>query len=779
MRKIKMKKIICIFFCFLFVFNSFYISLAAKGVNEKPGEIKISLGDGKINRYEVLLRDNELYMSADNLALITNYRYCFDHVLVLERGTANWMENIYVGLDGKVETMGKKYHIDIIKKEDTFYLPLEKMLYLMHATWCVEKNVVYINAEKDTLFDVIFSYWDEIAIQKNDSTNLLLNGENGLLRAFRSSLVYMIRDFDVRMYIPFLGTDSLMIEEYEKALMSLLENDEQFLTENDKQKIEEMLNKSEFKSMADRGKILQEFIKIPKEMDFEDQFIDEYLSQNNVAAKISSDVDFSEVKKIQLEEISDILKKMDNAASAVKMLNNAVEMASWAGKMDQEFLEEMKIIEKIDWGKEKNSRQDKIKKAASNLVKKKSDPHIFQNKMSEEVIKFFGEKLAEITFTGKAIGAIQLMDSFLQLTNTGVAKAMDVAELSHTIYLYVCLEQFLIIEENKIFDKIIMKKEVTEENIKMIRRLMMLDVRLHLRGGSFIYQLNKMGNDIDNWEETREAEQMRESILNDYMISMILTETEKMDKRLILDDFRHIYNEEEGEVREKINVRVFHGKDNSLENSISNENQEKGFALYQKSYQKMINQGNWNEKMQMDMDIRLQKDGTKANTKGSINSDLEVRNYTKDMSQINISGKINYNIMNMNYEFNVSYDDENMYYQMLKPEQQEYKYNMQMQPYYYLSLSEEDVKDVMIKGKQIIFTIKKEAMEERTDMIFNLVQNIKEVKYGDIFVTATLSDMDDTLQNIEMNFDAQALYGGYQSTIHYEIDYSFFPLREQ
>lgn len=386
----------------------------------------------------------------------------------------------------------------------------------------------------------------------------------------------MTRDFDNRLYIPG-GAVDLVREEYEKALMQLNEDDQQFLGEEGQKNIEEQLKQSELDTIETKEGVLEKFIEIPEKAESLTELLDNYEKENTVARKISNIIKKSEIQKYKMTDLSEMCSKFSNALTIIHSVFNVMEISSWADQMDEEFLNQLSIIEDINDKKIYSGwTLNRMKEAAQDLRKRKENkPESVVYSSWKEIGKSLTGALADLTCTGNADSAIQMIDSINSLTESDLNKIMKAKELNYSIRYFLNLEQLAEIESIKQYGEIFVDKKLDIQTIQKMRSIILMRLRVDLRARSMLYKLNQMERkDKKAWEKSVEAKNMMKHIQRDYALIIELQSTEKSDKRLPQDSLKNMYCDEDGLVKEKIpqtilkkNLKGKQGKEEQADSS--------------------------------------------------------------------------------------------------------------------------------------------------------------------------------------------------------------------
>ena len=777
---IKIKRTISILLCAIFLFNSSITGMAKETVLHKAF-ITVGLSNGTTQMYRVLLKGGELYVSAKDLSKITGYKYVEDGCIAFKKNDYNLMEEVFIDFSGDAEVSQKKYKLDIIKRKNIYYLPLEKTLYLLRANWCVENDILYINPMDSDILDFMYLYWDEIEKSKLRTEDLFINKEysesNNLTDSFWNSLAHMTRDFDNRLYIPG-GSVDMINEEYEKALMQLNEDDQQFLGEEGQKNIEEQLKKSELDTIKTKEGVLEKFVEIPEKAESLTKFLDNYEKENTVARKISNVIKKSEIQSYKMTDLSEMCGKFSDAMTIMNAVLNVMEISSWAAQMDEEFLNQLSIIEDINDKKIYSGwALKRMKDAAQDLRKRKenkSETVVYDS--WKETIKTLTGALADLTCTGKLVSAIQMIDSINSLTESGLNRIIKAKELNYTIRYFLNLEQLAEIESVKQYGIIFVDKKLNAQTIQKMRSLLLMRLRLDLRARSMLYKLNQMErSDREVWEKSSEAQDMLKRIEKDYSLIIELQSTEKSDKRLPQDSLKNIYCNEDGLTKEKIQATIlkknFKGKQEEQAENVS-----EIFSIYQNACRELISKGNWKEELYAQMKVQLEGEGEKQKTEGSMYSDINISGYqANDLSNMQLDGSFSYEMATQFYDMTLQYSNGNYHVEQTSPT--ENTYDMQIDPeeinkFDYITISEAKVRNVEESRDRISFTVPGDVLNEKGSEISTLMPNMTDISYSDMDVVAEIDEEENRLYNVNMIFSMKCTYQGYKAFIDYNVNYS-------
>ena len=636
----------------------------------------------------------------------------------------------------------------------------------------MENDVLYINPMDSDILDFMYLYWDEIEKSKLRTEDLFINkkynGVTNLTDSFWNSLAHMTRDFDNRLYIPG-GAVDMVNEEYERALMQLNEDDQQFLGEEGQKNIEEQLKESELDTIETKEGVLEKFVEIPEKAESLTKFLDNYEKENTVARKISNTIKKSEIQSYKMTDLSEMCGKFSDAMTIMNAVFNVMEISSWATQMDEEFLNQLSIIEDIN-DKKIYSRWalTRMKDAAQDLKKRKenkSETVVYDS--WKETVKTLTGALADVTCTGKFVSAIQMIDAINSLAESDLNRVMKAKELNYTIRYFLNLEQLAEIESVKQYGMIFVNKKINAQTIQKMRSLLLMRLRLDLRARSMLYKLNQMErSDKEVWEKSSEAKDMLKRIEKDYALIIELQSTEKSDKRLPQDSLKNIYCNEDGLTKEN-----FEGKQEEQAENVS-----EIFSIYQNACRELISKGNWKEKLYAQLEVQLEGEGEKQKTEGSMYSDINISGYqANDLSNMQLDGSFSYEMATQFYDMTLQYSNGNYHVEQTRPT--ENTYDIQMNPeeinkFDYITISEAKVKNVEESRDRISFTVPRDVLTEKGSEISILMPNMTNISYSDMDVVAEIDEEDNRLYNVNMIFSMKCTYQGYKAFIDYNVNYS-------
>lgn len=96
-----------------------------------------------VTRCPVLVKDQRIYLSAEDLAWAAEYglEWWDKDALFFTRDSSLLDVGVFLDADETVAmAMGREFDLPAIEHEGTVFLDMEKTLYLLHAQWCVKQE---------------------------------------------------------------------------------------------------------------------------------------------------------------------------------------------------------------------------------------------------------------------------------------------------------------------------------------------------------------------------------------------------------------------------------------------------------------------------------------------------------------------------------------------------------------------------------------------------------------------------------------------------------------
>ncbi|WP_461818803.1 hypothetical protein [Faecalimonas sp.] len=736
------------------------------------GNIKISIIGGNENSYSVKIKGDEVYLSTEDIASITGYKCEVDkNITYIKADGIEVNTAIYIDFDGKTEAMKEEYQLEVVKEEGEYYLPLEEMLYLTHATWCVEDSVLIVSQMEKNIFDFSMENLITGEYDITDKSELFIEGNN-ISSAFTDTLIYALRNFDSRLYVPMLAAGSLTDEQYEKALMQLTENDNEFLGGVGEEMIKQQLEGSLFSQLSKDAKNLQFMTESIDNISNIDEAIEIVDKSSNIAKKITDTPDLSGK---EIKQISKLLSRVGTVSEWADILCNINEMAHWSEKMGQDFLRELQALRKIDETKNYYTKSlvKSIKRASQNLINR-TQPELKNWEVTKDMQVVLVNKLIEkgvdLTPLGQMIGGMQLADRTLSIFSEDYTNFMQAHELSYTTKFLVDLEVLSSMEMWLYYYKVNSQK-FTAKDLEDFRTYLSMMFKLNIRTQFLVYKINELKYANTDWKNTNEAKEIQKIIAQSYALSCQLKSTENMDKRLLLGEFKDMFSNKEGFTR--VNIPVSLVKISEKPNMDTVTGKEEIYNVYAEAYRKTIESGQWNEKTTMDASVKLKSDTASSSYQEKLKSDLTVSGYNiNDLYNIKIDGNCESKIANSKMKYEVHCADGKMQYIFSKPENRTETINIEElnEEFFKFYLFEKQyLTDFKMNGNEISFVADGNSIPEGRILAMNTM-GMQNVEYSDIHIKMRINETTGKIEKIYMKFSAKFIYQGYDAEADYTVE---------
>ena len=281
-----MKRIISLLLSVCLILGLFPVNIRAEEVQTKY--LKISVNE-ETEMYECLYDNQEIYCSVESLAEITNYdwvkmedslEYNFLREYSEEGNYAveNWT-SVVVSVNedertASIEAMHESYTVSCYMVEEELFLPLEKLLYLLHAEWVVAEDIVYVTPMPLTILDFVAIHGMDLTEIASQSEDVLINtgwlfSDTKLGQATYSAIAEVFSDFDGKIFMLWWPGEGQVetAECYENAILQLAKEDKEFIGEDVQQDALEMAANSVFYLSNEYMNKIQNIMTIPENID--------------------------------------------------------------------------------------------------------------------------------------------------------------------------------------------------------------------------------------------------------------------------------------------------------------------------------------------------------------------------------------------------------------------------------------------------------------------------------------------------------------------------------
>ena len=507
-------------------------------------------------------------LNLDKLFKKDNFEY-----LVFSRKdtTTDYITQIYYH-DGYAQTMNKSFEIDTLDYNGKTYLNLEKMLYLMHAQWCVEDSTLCYYPLDYNIFDFIgekFVYMRDSSVQHN---SLLYEGENKWGHSTRIVLSHILNDVDMRIFIPFFGDDLIEQEFYEEAILQLATTDDSFIDDVGSEQISEYLEDSPYHKIETNLNLLEGTFNTIEEI--EDKIA------SSKTSKFSQWNDFSTIKSAELGAIEKKVENFGDVLSVANILIDFNEINTRSKNWSDDFVNGLNVLFNMNKAMHGDCGK-RIKKVADDLLEEFEKPT--ETAAEAAMLDVYGlviDKLLNETIIGHIESIITLTNVIIK-SNPDYAKKIENADLMNTVHALINVENVFLNEfvdayhdylhylgiedgtsslrlwelmQNSINEN--PKKEIEAYAISDMRNALEMFLKTSLRNKTYVYHFSCF-NGESNWTKTNEAKSLKDDIYKTYALLSELILTRDYDRLIYLDEtYGSIYSKEYGLVREKIDVSL-------------------------------------------------------------------------------------------------------------------------------------------------------------------------------------------------------------------------------
>jgi len=547
--------------------------------------------DGKTTAYKALLDGTDVYMTVDDVALITDQTVIKSTVgelsvaasvkasLKMNSDEPVWFLSRNGAMSSKSRMMvfreyvfmdSGAYQVPVIADTDgTPYYGLASMLYYLHAQWQTIDGQLVVYPCGLTIFDFADQYFVGMHDASVSQADLLMNGESSIGHAIRTVLANIYKDFDPRLYNPFGGANSAMIEDYKNALLRLTYLDSSFVEEAGQQHISELLGQSAFNDIKvnwDHLTALDDAISnVNKSANFFTNVSSVFHGDGWV--KFDPKGDISVLDEMGYGKLKDTMKYASTALDVIEVSYNTANVYMRSQQWSNDFLSELAILNSIN--PKTYYSGAKVKNAAMQLIAEKADP--LRAATREGLWGYFGI-LAEYPAPYNPVAALKgTVDAIMAALETDSTLAVAVADASDMVYTsdlidieqiawnetysfltqanliatpvspgdYVGLKESFAQLQRQIGGGVPAHVSETAQTsaISNLRMTLSLTLNSMLRNQISIY---KYHSDLDNsspsWARTAEARKMQNDIYQTYAWIVQLQNTRDYDKLLPTTD---------------------------------------------------------------------------------------------------------------------------------------------------------------------------------------------------------------------------------------------------
>ncbi len=612
LRRTKMKKIISLIIILCLLFSTVSaIAYAEEDTNVSTGFINtVNLKTNKAISYQGIKKNACIYMLPDDIATIGGY-VCEKSYLEREEiesfiGNGSFVSKIYSHLDldkiftnnkfeyltfsrnntdyitqifyhsGYATTMGKTFEIDYVNYDGETYLNLEKVLYLMHAQWCVEDNFLYYYPLGNNIFDFIglnFNYMSEHSVQHS---SLLMNDEGKWAHSTRIVVSHIFNDIDMRIFIPFYGDDLIQQEWYKEAILQLATTDDSFIDDYGSEQINKYLKDSSFQKIKTGLSSINttlDIIELPSKIS---------------ETKLNRFSKWNDLSTIDTEQLKDTIGNFGDVVSVANILVDFNEIATRSKEWGTDFVNGLNLLSNINEEVYGDYSKDIIKVSEKLLDEFHNPAEVASASAMFDSYDLILNKLFDKTATGQVIGGIEsiiTLSNAIIKSNPDYAKQIENADLMNTVHSLINVENIFLSEFVDSYHEYLQyfgvesgssslmlwellnvvsvnpRKATESKAIFDLRNSLEMFLKTSLRNKTFVYHFNSELNDMPNWEDTDEASELKKDIYKTYALLSELISTRDFDELLYLDDsFEQMHSDKYGFMRTKIDSDILTDK---------------------------------------------------------------------------------------------------------------------------------------------------------------------------------------------------------------------------
>ncbi len=530
----------------IFITSTMTFSYADEGYKE--GFIECyNMNNSKKYECPIIVEDDTLYMDAEYISKISSYSIDkMEGTLDFYKDTnkSSAINRISVHLNEEIASYyscNNKYDLEnIIIKDEVVYLPLEKMLYLMHAQWTVKSGVLGVQTPIYDLYDFIESEFGNITQNMVKDGDILIDGESSIGRSIRAALSTVVDDFSLTLFIPFYGGQKFEQDQYEKVLLGLCQDDSTFLDNTSKKNVEKLLESSPIENVSKSYDSLGRFLELQDNLESSDNFKDAFKSINIFDARC---IDFD-----MSIPVGDII---GGGITVWKAVSEANELENRSKQWTRDYMNQIKALANADLSPYGDASYMKnARSVARKLVKEKEGKY---NKALEKTLNTIVEQdlsaLISLTIAGSLVNVISIGTDVTKMLNPNAEEGLNRGKLSGLLKSTANISAIAYNEVEKYHNLVYWSPNKDETKIEGLRSSLVLLLRSNLRAKEYIYYLKS----DDKWDYRGEEKDLKRRIEKDYALICKLSETARYDKALEVDsDFKSIYSEENGKYRVNI-----------------------------------------------------------------------------------------------------------------------------------------------------------------------------------------------------------------------------------
>ena len=443
------KRIVSIILCISILLSfATYTAYADENISYVKKYLSVKrVNDNYEDTVEVITDNDSVYINVESLVEIAgfeNYEIKADTELnsvklfkkVPEKDTSkSFYETTFIPKGKKVVSpmYGETDFYGVVYFEKNAYFDIIEICNYLRIKICVVAEQLLVNVPLYTIRDFLINDYSDL-LNNTVSQLDLLEGEESLEgSSWKDALALACNNFDLKFLVPYFGSKELKNEQYEKAILTLSEDDEAFYTENTEGVLKAGLSDRGISKVLATGKDLANVLSIGGST------IEGYESALEMLENAGK-IDSSECAKymecinwngkaydsiIQLRALSKYGKGLSDALSIADIIVSGYETLADSKAWSEESLEDLEVLRNLDYDAYKMESSSAFREFFRNLFninKAKStiktiskmadecydDSKNKANAVAEEVFEKSSEKILEETITKVEISQMRL-----------------------------------------------------------------------------------------------------------------------------------------------------------------------------------------------------------------------------------------------------------------------------------------------------------------------------------------------------------------------------------
>ncbi len=562
-----MKRILSMLLGICLIFSACPVKAIASEVHTKYLQVSVN---GKIQNYECLWDNKETYCSIETLAEMSNYNWAqiedrleFEFIREYEGDTENYgielQTRVLVKVDvdkkrAKIKAMHESYTMNCYIVDEEVFLPFEKLLYLLHAEYTIEDNIVCVQPMPLTILDFMAIHSiDLVQIASNSEdvlidTGWLFSNQEWMQRIY-SAVAEVFNDFDGKIFMPWWpGEGNVETAEcYENAILQLAKEDKEFVGEGMQADAMKLAANSPFSIYSEYTGKIQNIISLPENVGEVIKSIPDAVALlekakfkstrlENIANQIrSGEIDTSIFEIPEFKNKAKMLEEIGDGLGILQCIWNVYDTSSRVETWNEEYLEQLQVL--ADYknpGYINENVLGYVRSSGKRLLDSYNNPTAAAaNEALQSAIGFGLNKIFSKSPFATAFSIMGAIGSCYGMFDVKSTEVSDVYSELSIVTFSIKVEQ-LVRELFKDENILTTKDKLTNESIQEARNQLMLYLRLNLRNKTQLYNLNIKGNKDENWVDSENAKELYNEIVKIYSMLAELIETKNCDEYIIL-----------------------------------------------------------------------------------------------------------------------------------------------------------------------------------------------------------------------------------------------------